>query len=85
MQHPDNPQLTAEWLALISRSSAAAASEIADLARSSAADLAAHFYQHMLADPHSAGFLSHEQVKTQLSQSMQRRIRRRLDPGSSPG
>lgn len=74
MQHPDNPQLTAEWLALISRSSAAAAREIADLARSSAADLAAHFYQHMLADPHSAGFLSHEQVKTQLSQSMRRWI-----------
>jgi diguanylate cyclase len=74
MPHINNEQRVEEWLALISLFPAAAAAEVAHLAQTHAEDLAEHFYRHMLNDPFSAAFLSHEQVKARLGQSMQRWI-----------
>lgn len=74
MPHMSNQQRVEEWLALIDGTSAAAAAQVAQLANCNAQDLAEHFYRHMLTDSHSAAFLSHEQVKTRLGQSMQRWI-----------
>lgn len=74
MPHINNEERVDEWLALVVASPAAAAAEIGQLAVDHAQDLAEHFYRHMLTDPHSAAFLSHDQVKARLGASMQRWI-----------
>ena len=72
MQYISNEQLAAEWLSLLERFTHEAAAELKAVAEASSQELAAHFYREMLADPQAALFLSHEQVQTRLSASMQR-------------
>ena len=71
MQQIPNHQLVAEWLRLLDEYPAEAAAALHAAAEESSAELARYFYEQMLADPHSASFLSHEQVKNRLGQSMQ--------------
>ncbi len=63
-------QRTRDWHALIHQTPVAARKAVAQLARRHAAELAGLFYRAMLSNPASAAFLSHDQVKTRLSQSM---------------
>ena len=72
MQHIPNEQLTGEWRRLLKQFPVESAAVLRRVAEQSSQDLAAHFYEHMLADPHAAVFLSHEQVQNRLSRSMQR-------------
>lgn len=72
MQHIPNEQLAGEWRHLLGHFPAEAAAVLHGVAEQSSQDLAAHFYEQMLADPHAAVFLSHEQVQNRLSLSMQR-------------
>lgn len=72
MQHIPNEQLAGEWRRLLGQFSPEAAAVLHGVAEQSNEDLAAHFYEQMLADPHAAVFLSHEQVQNRLSLSMQR-------------
>jgi len=72
VQHITNEQLADEWRGLLAKFSLEAAAVLHDVAEKSAPDLAAHFYEQMLADPHAAVFLSHEQVQSRLGHSMQR-------------
>ncbi|TBU98643.1 diguanylate cyclase [Stutzerimonas kirkiae] len=71
MQQISNEELSQEWTSLVERFSPQAASILQETAKEKSADLARHFYAYMLSDSHSASFLSHEQVKTRLSKSMQ--------------
>jgi len=72
VQHIPNEQLAGEWRRLLDQFSPEAAAVLHGVAEQSNEDLAAHFYEQMLADPHAAVFLSHEQVQNRLSHSMQR-------------
>lgn len=72
MQHIPNEQLGGEWRRLLDQFSPAAASVLHTVAVQCDQDLAAHFYEQMLDDPHAAALLSHEQVQNRLSRSMQR-------------
>ncbi|HAW63106.1 MAG TPA: diguanylate cyclase, partial [Pseudomonas sp.] len=74
MQQIPNHQLVAEWLRLLDGYPAEAAAALQAVSAEKSQELAEHFYSQMLADPHSASFLSHEQVKTRLGQSMQKWI-----------
>ncbi|MCF7200683.1 GGDEF domain-containing protein [Pseudomonas oligotrophica] len=67
-----NEELVGEWQRLCAAYPLAAAQALRQLAERQSAELARYFYAQMLADPQSALFLNHEQVKTRLSQSMQR-------------
>ncbi|WP_313027383.1 diguanylate cyclase [Pseudomonas lopnurensis] len=71
MQQIPNHQLVAEWLRLLEGFPAEAATALHAVAEEHSAELSRYFYEQMLADPHSASFLSHEQVKNRLGQSMQ--------------
>lgn len=71
MQQISNHQLVAEWLRLLDGYPAEAAAALQAVANEKSQELAEHFYSQMLAEPHSASFLSHEQVKTRLGRSMQ--------------
>lgn len=68
-------QLTTEWQTLIQHFSTEVATLLHRLAQQHAGELSDLFYQEMLADPHSAAFLSHDQVKNHLNQSMQQWIK----------
>jgi len=83
MQSTPTERLAAEWQALIDRFPTTLASELQKLATQHAAELSALFYREMLADPHSACFLNHDQVKNHLNQSMQHWIIALLSVGSS--
>ncbi|MBK3869877.1 diguanylate cyclase [Pseudomonas stutzeri] len=74
MQQIPNHQLVAEWLRLLDGYPVEAAVALQAVAAARCEELAEHFYSQMLADPHSAGFLSHEQVRSRLGQSMQKWI-----------
>ena len=74
MQQIPNHQLVAEWLRLLDGYPDEAAVALQAVAEEKSAELAEHFYSQMLADPHSAGFLSHDQVKNRLGKSMQKWI-----------
>ena len=74
MQQISNHQLVAEWLRLLDGYPAEAAAALQAVANEKSQELAEHFYSQMLAEPHSASFLSHEQVKTRLGKSMQKWI-----------
>ena len=65
--------LTQEWQALI-RQYSDVLPVLQALAESHRVDLARNFYDHMLENPDSSPYLSHEQVRTQLSSSLQRWI-----------
>ncbi|MBA1263910.1 diguanylate cyclase [Stutzerimonas stutzeri] len=78
MQYISNEQLAAEWQSLLQRFSRQAGIELKAVAEANSQELAAHFYQQMLADPQAALFLSHEQVQERLSNSMQRWVQRVL-------
>ncbi|QLF93555.1 diguanylate cyclase [Pseudomonas sp. ABC1] len=71
MQQITNEDLAQEWTSLVERFSPEAALVLQETAAEQSADLAKHFYAYMLGDTHSASFLSHDQVKTRLSKSMQ--------------
>src|SRR5690606_28940479 len=71
MQQIPNHQLVAEWLRLLDSYPGDAATALQAVAEDKRAELAEHFYTQMLAHPHSASFLSHEQVKNRLGKSMQ--------------
>lgn len=64
-------QLMSEWQTLIQRFSTETASTLHSLALQHAAELSELFYREMLADPISASFLTHDQVKNHLHTSMQ--------------
>ena len=70
--HITNEELAGEWQRLTAAYAPAAADALRQLAEQESAELARYFYAQMLADPQSAMFLSHDQVKTRLSASMQR-------------
>jgi diguanylate cyclase len=74
MQQIPNHQLVTEWLRLLDGYPAEAAAALNAVAEEKSAELAEHFYSQMLADPHSASFLSHDQVKNRLGKSMQKWI-----------
>lgn len=74
MHHIPNHQLVTEWLRLLDGYPAEAAAALQSVAEQKSAELAEHFYSQMLADPHSASFLSHDQVKNRLGKSMQKWI-----------
>lgn len=67
-------QLLSEWLTLLETTPPSVFQIAQELAQQHAAELAKSFYQHMLDDPAAAQFLSHEQVQSKLSSSMQRWI-----------
>lgn len=71
MQHSAFGQLATEWQQLIQSYSSEVANLMQQLAQQHAPELADLFYQEMLADPQSAAFLNHNQVKNQLHRSMQ--------------
>jgi len=74
MQQIPNHQLVAEWLRLLDGYPAEAAAALQAVTAEKSQELAEHFYSQMLADPHSASFLSHDQVKNRLGKSMQKWI-----------
>ncbi len=65
--HITNEELAGEWQRLTAAYAPAAADALRQLAEQESAELARYFYAQMLADPQSAMFLSHDQVKTRLS------------------
>jgi diguanylate cyclase len=65
--------LAQEWQALI-RQYSAVLPILQTLAESHRVELARNFYDHMLENADSSPYLSHEQVRTQLSSSLQRWI-----------
>lgn len=67
-------QLLAEWQAVLAATPPSVFQATKKLAQQYAAQLATSFYKHMLEDPAAAQFLSHEQVQSRLSSSMQRWI-----------
>lgn len=75
MQQISIETLAAEWQALVDRYSPAAAVELQALADGHAEALSRHFYEQLLADPHAAQFLTHEQVRTHLRHSLERWVR----------
>lgn len=83
MQQTPTERMAAEWQALIERFPDSLFQEMQTLAHASAPELAELFYSEMLADPHSACFLSHDQVKDHLNQSMQNWICSLLSVSSS--
>lgn len=64
-------QLMSEWQTLTQRFPIETASALQNLAVQHAPELADLFYREMLADPISASFLTHDQVKNHLHTSMQ--------------
>jgi len=72
VQHISNEQLADEWRRLLAQFSLEAAAVLRDVAKQNDQELAAYFYEQMLADPSAAVFLSHEQVQNRLSRSMER-------------
>lgn len=83
MQQTPTERMAAEWQALTERFPDGLFQELQTLGRASAPELAKLFYTEMLADPHSACFLSHDQVKDHLNQSMQNWICSLLSVSSS--
>jgi len=65
-------QLLTEWQAVLAATAPNVFQAAEKLAQQHATQLAISFYKHMLADPAAAQFLSHEQVQSRLSKSMQR-------------
>lgn len=61
-----------EWRQLLERFPATLIDQLAEVATTHQVELATHFYTQMLADPVASHYLSHEQVKTRLSGSLQR-------------
>lgn len=74
MQKFSQEQLAREWASQLNRFSPEIKQYIKEVAERNQSLLADHFYSHMLEDPQASSFLSHEQVKTRLSASMQRWI-----------
>ncbi|MFC3608059.1 diguanylate cyclase [Stutzerimonas tarimensis] len=70
MQSFPTEQLIAEWQGLVERYPMDVASALRDIAQDFASDLATQFYDEMLADPASASFLHHDQVRSGLHRSM---------------
>lgn len=64
-------QLLSEWLTLLEATPPSVFQRAQRLAQDNAAELAKSFYKHMLEDSAAAQFLSHEQVQSKLSGSMQ--------------
>lgn len=83
MQQISNEQLVGEWHRLLNSFSVEAAAVLRRVAEQQSKDLATHFYEQMLADPHAAVFLSHEQVQNRLGRSMQRWVLTVLSTGPS--
>ena len=67
-------QLLTEWQAVLAVTPPSVCQAAEALAQQHAVQLATSFYKHMLEDPAAAQFLSHEQVQSRLSKSMQRWI-----------
>lgn len=64
-------RLTREWTSLLETTPPETEQLVRTLVDRHRAELAAHFYANMLADPDASVFLSHEEVKIRLSKSMQ--------------
>ncbi|NYT66854.1 diguanylate cyclase [Alcaligenaceae bacterium] len=71
MSRFSSEQLEHEWKSLLLGVSPAILSQIQILIKQHANDMATHFYSYMLQDPVASQFLSHDQVKTRLHNSMQ--------------
>ncbi|WP_454256607.1 diguanylate cyclase [Pseudomonas sp. Marseille-Q8238] len=65
-------QQASEWRQLLARFPKELIGQLAALAAEHQVELATHFYTQMLADSAASHYLSHEQVKTRLSGSLQR-------------
>jgi diguanylate cyclase len=75
----------ADWHEAITAVSPAVAQVMAAVLQQHAEELAAHFYQVMMADPEAAPFLSHETVQSHLKPGIQRWMRVLFQgPGSDP-
>lgn len=71
MSDNQTERLAEEWQRLIEQFSPELLQDVRQLTQNHASDLADLFYQALLEDPHSACFLTHDQVKNHLHQSMQ--------------
>lgn len=67
-----NEKITQEWQQLIASENTEQLALILSLVRAHSEELAHYFYQVMLSEQNAADFLSHEQVKTRLSKSLQK-------------
>ena len=65
-------QLAAEWAAMLHSHPNRVLQQVMAVATEHQDELATHFYEHMLAEPVAAQFLSHEQVRSRLHASMRR-------------
>ena len=75
----------ADWHEAITAVSPAVAQVVAAVLQQHAEELAAHFYQVMMADPEAAPFLSHDTVQSHLKPGIQRWMRVLFQgPGSDP-
>ena len=75
----------ADWHEAITAVSPAVAQVVAAVLQQHAEELAAHFYQVMMADPEAAPFLSHETVQSHLKPGIQRWMRVLFQgPGGDP-
>ena len=72
MQTTVDASLTQDWLDLLEGFSSDTLNTVQQLAEDHRAELAQFFYKQLLTNPTSSPFLTHEQVKTRLSASMQR-------------
>src|SRR5690606_11822072 len=64
-------RLTTEWTSLLESTPPKTQQLVQSLAAQHKVELAAYFYSNMLSDPDASVFLSHEEVKSRLSVSMQ--------------
>jgi diguanylate cyclase len=65
-------QLATEWAAMLDAHPQTVRQHLQAVAAEHQNTLATHFYEHMLAEPVAAQFLSHDQVRSRLHHSMQR-------------